>query len=155
MRGIMKLKTFVVIGALFFIGLAHLSTRSSSAVETNATTPAGKPEALIDLATTEGVQSVKGQWRYSDTRIVEVDFKGPGSDNQPSGAPVKTYDYTPHAGGADFDDSQWEAIEPTTLSKRRGNARLSFNWYRIKVTIPNKLGNFDPTGSLDVFETSL
>lgn len=119
------------------------------------TVPTGKPEASIDLASRAGVQSVKGQWRYSDTRIIEVDFKGPGADNQPSGAPVKTYDYTPHAGGPDFDDSRWEAIEPDTLSNRRGNGRLSFNWYRIKLTIPDRVGDFDPSGSLAVFETSL
>ena len=58
-----------------------------------------KPDATIDLATTEGVELVKGQWRYSDTRIVEVDFKAAGADKQPTGAPNKTYDFTPHAGG--------------------------------------------------------
>lgn len=151
----MRYKTLLLIIAAAFIGLLHFSTQPIAAVETNASAPSGKPEAIIDLASPEGVQSVKGQWRYSDTRIVEVDFKGPGADNQPSGSPVKTYDYAPHAGGADFDDAKWEAIEPTTLSNRRGNGRLSFNWYRIKVTIPDRVGEFDPTGSLAVFETSL
>jgi len=136
-------------------GIAYLSSQHSSAAETNTATPSGKPEAFLDLASAEGVQAVKGQWRYSDTRIVEVDFKGPGTDNQPSGPPVKTYDYTPHAGGSDFDDSHWEAIDPSTLSKRRGNGRLSFNWYRIKLTIPSRIGDFDPTGTTAVFETSL
>ena len=149
----MKSKSFLIIAALTLTVVFQLPT--SAASETNATTPTGKPEAFIDLSTTEGVQAIKGQWRYSDTRIIEVDFKGPGADNQPSGAPVKTYDYTPHAGGADFDDSRWETIEPTSLSKRRGNGRLSFNWYRIKLTIPDKVGDFDPTGALAVFETSL
>ena len=117
--------------------------------------PTGKPEAAIDLQTVDGVRLVKGEWRYSDTKIVEVDFTGPGADGQPTGAPVKTYDYTPHAGGADFDDSHWEAIESTTLSKRRGFGRLGFNWYRIKLTIPERVGDFDPTGTTAVFETSL
>ena len=117
--------------------------------------PTGKPEAAIDLQTIDGVRVIKGEWRYSDTKIVEVDFTGPGADGQPTGAPVKTYDYTPHAGGADFDDSRWEAVEPMTLSKRRGFGRLGFNWYRIKLTIPERVGDFDPTGSTAVFETSL
>jgi gluconolactonase len=110
---------------------------------------------MIDLGSVDGVGTVKGEWRYSDTTIVEVDFRGPGPDKQPTGIPVKTYDYTPHAGGADFDDSKWKVIGPTTLDQRRGNGRLGFNWYRIKLTIPDRIGDFDPTGSTAVFETSL
>ncbi len=123
--------------------------------QTVADTPAGPPTAMIDLATVDGVRLVRGQWRYSDTRIIEVDFRGPGPDKQPTGAPVKTYDYTPRAGGADFDDSQWEIIEPTTLDQRRGTGRLGFNWYRIRITIPERIGDFDPAGSTLVFETAL
>src|SRR5207249_705413 len=117
--------------------------------------PAGQPVATINLATDEGVALVKGQWRYSDTKIIETDFKAPGPDKQPTGEPIKTYDYTPHAGGADFDDSQWEAISASSLEKRRSTGRLCFNWYRIKLTIPDRVGDFDPTGTTAVFETSL
>ncbi|HXG94446.1 MAG TPA: SMP-30/gluconolactonase/LRE family protein [Blastocatellia bacterium] len=119
------------------------------------TLPAGKPDATINLATEEGARLVKGEWRYSDTKIVEVDFRAPGADNQPTGAMIKTYDYTPHAGGADFDDSRWEVIAPTSLEKRRATGRICFNWYRIRVTIPERAGDFDPTGSTVVFETAL
>ncbi|HSB10153.1 MAG TPA: SMP-30/gluconolactonase/LRE family protein [Blastocatellia bacterium] len=114
-----------------------------------------KPDATIDLGTELGVRLVNGQWRYSDTKIIEVDFRGPGPDRQPTGAPIKTYDYTPHAGGADFDDSKWEAISPSTLDQRRATGRICFNWYRIKLTIPERIGNYDPTGSTVVFETAL
>jgi gluconolactonase len=117
--------------------------------------PEGKPRAAIDLASREGTALVKGQWRYSDTRIVEVDFKSAGSDKQPTGRPVKTYDIAPRAGARDFDDSAWPAIEPDSLDQRRGNGRLSFNWYRIRLTIPERIGGFDPTGSTVVFETSV
>ena len=127
---------------------------SLAVAQTSADAPSGQPLATIDLATAEGANLVKGEWRYSDTTIIEADFRGPGADNQPSGAPVRTYDYTPHAGGADFDDSQWESIAPSTLSARRGNGRLSFNWYRIRLTIPEKVGAFEPTGAALVFETS-
>jgi gluconolactonase len=123
--------------------------------QTSADVPQGKPEAIINLHTEEGVKLVKGEWRYSDTKIVEVDFKSAGADNQPTGTPVKTYDYTPHAGGADFDDSKWEIISANSLEKRRGNGRIWFNWYRINITIPERIGDFDPTGSNVVFETSL
>ena len=126
-----------------------------ASVEIRPAMPDGKPEATIDLATDEGARSVNGQWRYSDTKIVEVDFRGPGKDSQPTGAPVKTYDYTPHAGGAAFDDSRWEAISPTTLSQRRSTGRMCFAWYRINVTVPERISGFDPTGSTAVFETSI
>ena len=117
--------------------------------------PSGKPDASIDLATVEGTNAVKGQWKYSDTRIVEVDFNAPGEDNQPSGPAVKTYDYLPKAGGADFDDSTWQKVKATDLSQRRGNGRISFNWYRISITIPDRIMGFDPTGSTVVFQTAL
>jgi len=132
-----------------------LSAHLTHASRTSAEVPAGKPDATIDLGSLEGVHAVKGEWRYSDTKIVEADFRGPGADKQPTGAPVKTYDYTPHAGGADFDDSKWEVISPATLDQRRGNGRLGFNWYRIKLTIPDRIGDFDPIGTTAVFETSL
>src|SRR5205809_909768 len=122
---------------------------------TNADAPTGKPDASIDLAREAGVALVNGQWRYSDTKIIEVDFKSPGPDKQPTGAPNKTYDYSPHAGGVDFDDSKWEIIEPTTLDARRSTGRLCFNWYRINVTVPARVGDVDVTGSTVVFQTSL
>jgi gluconolactonase len=128
---------------------------SHAFAQTSADAPNGKPDATIDLATKAGVELVKGQWRYSDTRIIEVDFKAAGPDKQPTGAPNKTYDYEPHAGGADFDDSKWEAIEPTTLDARRSTGRLCFNWYRINVTVPAQVDGVDLSGATAVFETSL
>ena len=125
---------------------------SAAALPTPIVRPFGRPDALVDLRTAEGVRLVKGQWRYSDAGIVEVEAKGPGPDLKPSGAPIKTYDYTPKAGAADFDDSAWEAIEPTALDGRRSTGKICFNWYRIKVTVPERIGTFDPTGSTVAFE---
>ncbi len=116
--------------------------------------PSGQPEAAIDLAIPEGVALVKGQWRYSDTRIVKTRFYAVGADGQPGEKPVKAYDYAPRAGGVSFDDSKWEAIEPTSLGQRRTNGRIAFNWYRIKLTVPERIGSFDPTGATVVFDTS-
>ena len=116
-------------GALVFLAGRALA-------ETNADAPTGKADAVIDLATHEGVDLVKGQWRYSGTKIIEADFNAAGPDKQPTGKPIKTYDFTPHAGAADFDDSKWEILDATTLDARRSTGRLCFNWYRINVTIP-------------------
>lgn len=152
---LMRAVLLAVIAVSFYAGLSRAGANATSAMKTNADIPSGSPEATLDLASAAGIRAVKGEWRYSDTKIVEVDFKNAGADNQPTGMPVKTYDYTPHAGGADFDDSHWEALGPDGLSKRRGNGRLSFNWYRIKLTVPERIGDVDPTGSTVVFETSL
>jgi gluconolactonase len=112
----------------------------------------GRPSAVIDLRTADGVRLVKGQWRYSDTAIIEADFNAPGLDLKPSGGPIKTYDFTPKAGAADFDDSAWQAIEPAALETRRSTGRLCFNWYRTTVTIPDRVGTFSTHGSTVVFE---
>lgn len=74
--------------ATFLLSLLFLN--QSAMAQTSADAPKGQPEATINLATAEGVKMVKGEWRYSDTQIIEIDFKGPGPDNQPTGAPVKT-----------------------------------------------------------------
>ncbi|WP_345270442.1 SMP-30/gluconolactonase/LRE family protein [Nibrella viscosa] len=115
----------------------------------------GKPDAVVNLATHEGTKLVNGTWRYSDVRLTEVDFRAPGADLKPSGPSIKTNDYLPKAGGLHFDDSQWEVLDPTTLDHRRSTGRLAFNWYRINVTIPARIGSFDPTGSTVVFEIVL
>ena len=150
-----RLVCLILLLAAVYVGVSSDLSHASTPVKTSAGVPAGKPDAMIDLGSVEGANAVKGQWRYSDTKIVEADFRGPGPDKQPTGAPVKTYDYTPHAGGVDFDDSKWEVISPTTLDQLRGNGRLGFNWYRIKLTVPDRIGEFDPAGSTAVFETSL
>lgn len=118
--------------------------------ETNgADYPAVTPDATINLATKEGAALVDGQWRYSDTKIIEADFK------DAAGHANKTYDYSPHAGGAGFDDSQWEIIAPESLGKPRSTGRLCFNWYRINLTIPEKVGEFATAGTTAVFEITI
>ena len=139
---------------VFILGvLLFLAGRAFA--ETNADAPSSRPDAVIDLATKEGVDLVKGQWRYSDTKITQVDFKAAGADKQPTGKSVKTYDFVPHAGGADFDDSNWERIEPATLDARRSTGRLCFNWYRINITIPPRVNDVDLAGTTAIFQTSL
>src|SRR6516164_609131 len=139
--------------AVTFVTLVFFAGRALA--ETNTDAPNGKPDAVLDLATKEGVDVVKGQWRYSDTKIIPVDFKAAGPDKQPTGKPIKTYDFTPHAGGADFDDSKWEVLDPTTLDARRSTGRLCFNWYRINITIPPRIKDVDLAGATAVFETSI
>jgi gluconolactonase len=115
----------------------------------------GKPDAIVDLQTDEGAALVGGCWRYADARVEEIDFVALGSPEDPLGPghlPNRTDDVLPHAEAADFDDSAWRALAPADTMLRLGNGRVSFNWYRIAVTIPERVGELDPTGATVVFE---
>jgi gluconolactonase len=112
----------------------------------------GRPDAIVDLGTPEGVALVRGQWRHADARVVETDFRAPGPDLRPSGPPTRTWDVEPRAGARDFDDSGWAVLDPPRLDARRGSGRLSFGWYRLRLTIPERVGALDPTGATVVLE---
>lgn len=133
---------------------AGLKTRgvSATAAQVTSDAPFGRADAVVDLATDAGARLVRGEWRYSDTRIVEVDHRAVGPDLKPSGAPSRTYDVLPHAGDAFFDDSEWEVITPASLTARRSTGKLCFNWYRINVTVPETVGAFGTAGTTAVFE---
>jgi gluconolactonase len=132
--------------------LLALAMPAASGAQVTADVPAVRPDAIVNLATDDGVAAVKGQWRYSNASIVEVEHRAPGPDLRASGAPNRAYDIAPHAGGADFDDSSWPPIRPQDLESRRTNGRLSFGWYRLSVTVPEKVGAFSTAGSTVVFE---
>src|SRR5687768_6612935 len=108
----LRVATLIILLASVYVSLSSNMSHASATVKTTAEVPTGKPDATIDLGSADGVKAVKGEWRYSDTKIIEADFRGPGPDKQPTGVAVKTYDYTPHASGAEFDDSKWEVIVP-------------------------------------------
>jgi gluconolactonase len=100
--------------------------------------------AQVDLATPAGLDVVQGAWRYQDVELIPTQFGG-----------AATWDYTPHAGARDFDDSAWQKIEPSTLATRRGHGRISFNWYRLLITVPEQIDGTALAGTTAYFETSL
>jgi hypothetical protein len=104
--------------------VALLLTAGISAVAVAADGP-----RKIDLRTKEGVAEVKAEWRWHDVKLVPAQNK---SDNQT----FETYDYEPKAMGAEFDDSKWDLVDPTTLGSRRSAGKICFCWYRIKLTLP-------------------
>ena len=117
----------------------------------------GRPDAVIDLQSQAGVELVRGEWRYSDARVEEIDFVEVGDESSadplgPGEAPNRTYDVVPHAEAIDHDDSDWEALTPAETMRRLSQGRVCFNWYRIEVTIPDRVGDLDPTGATVVFE---
>src|SRR5919201_2527367 len=112
----------------------------------------GRPDAIVDLQTHEGFSLTRGEWRYSDASVQPIDFVEVGEDLGPSGPPTRTYDVVPHAQAPDFDDTAWPILAPPDTQRRLGGGRVCFNWYRTAVTIPDRVGDFDPTGATVVFE---
>ncbi len=112
-----------------------------------------RPDAIIDLQTLEGAALVGGQWRYSDTTVLQTSFVAVGPDLGPSGPANRTYEVIPHAQAADFDDTAWTVLSPPDTQRRLSTGRVCFNWYRITVTLPEQVGDLDVAGSTVVFET--
>jgi gluconolactonase len=138
--------------SIAIVCLLAIAAPSPSIAQVTSDVPAVRPDAIVDLATDDGAAAVKGQWRYSDAKIVEVEHRAAGPDLRASGAPNRAYDIVPHAGAAGFDDSSWTPITPREVDGRRTDGRLSFGWYRLNVTIPAKVGGFATAGSTVVFE---
>ena len=69
-----------LVSLIFAIAVVYAAISSNlthaDVAKTSAEVPAGKAHAMIDLGSASGVKSVKGEWRYSDTKIVEADFRG-------------------------------------------------------------------------------
>jgi gluconolactonase len=120
----------------------------------------GRPDAIVDLQSDAGAALVAGTWRYADARVEEIAFVAPGGPGSPDPlgpgeVPNRTYDVVPHAEAADFDDTGWEVLAPADTMRRLGAGRVCFNWYRIAVTIPARVGELDPTGATIVFEVTV
>ena len=139
------------VGAIAFLLVASLAHDHDARAQAHAV-PKGPPDAIVDLATPEGARNVGGTWRFKEARIVAVDHRAPGPDLKPSGGPIKTHDIEPKAGRAGFDATGWERIDAATLTARRSTGRLSFAWYLIDVTIPERVGELDTRGASVVFE---
>src|SRR5262245_7544055 len=78
-----------------------------------------RPDAIVDLRTSEGAALVAARWRYADARIVEADHRSPGPDLKPTGPPNRTHDVVPSPGRPEFESAPWEAIDATSLEARR------------------------------------
>ena len=107
----------------------------------------GRPDAIVDLQTDEGVSLVGGRWRYADARVEEIDFVELGTPEDPLGpgtVPNRTYDVVT--------DEHWRELRPEDTQLRLANGRVCFNRYAIDVTLPDRVGDFDPTGATVVFE---
>jgi gluconolactonase len=100
------------------------------------------PSYVVDLMTADGIAAFSGRWKVMEAKIVE----GPAIPNAMAGYKT-SYDISPHAGEAGFDDSSWPTIEAKGLTDRRGGGKVSFFWFRTTLTVPARIGNFDTAGA--------
>jgi len=99
------------------------------------------PRAILDLMDPAVLRTVKGEWRFAPGLV-------PGEPNEGlvaglAGSPARLVDY---------DDSGWEVRKDLTQWHSRG---VAFAWYRIKVTLPERVGGRDLRGSRCLFETCI
>ena len=117
----------------------------------------GKPQAVADLKTIEGAALVNAGWYVQPAHIVDADFKLPGAAANdvlmlyPTGAAVKTHGIHPQINAVDF-DKNFMAIKPTSLEMREGTGLVSMAWYKVELTLPEKIGSLDIKGTTAVFE---
>jgi len=111
--------------------------------------------ASVDLLSPADVAQVNATWRYSDAQMVPEKFRSADAQGQPTGAVIDTLNIEPRAGRSEFDDSAWPVVTPESLKQRRGTGRVSFNWYRLKLTLPETLGGVPVAGKTVWFEARL
>lgn len=111
--------------------------------------PTGPPAHAVDVMTADGVAVFGGQWRTMDAKIVEA-------PPRPNAGPWKvSYDLQPKAGDASFDDSSWPMIDAKALNERRGGGGVFMLWYRITLTVPQRVGDFDTAGAVAVLHITV
>ncbi len=99
------------------------------------------PRVTLNLQNPADLSAVGGQWRVAQGLV-------PGEPNeglvsQLAGSPARL---------ADYDDSQWEVTDDIGKWVSKG---LTFAWYRINVTIPERVEGQDIRGARCLFETCI
>ena len=99
------------------------------------------PRGVLNLLNPADLQSLKGVWRFAPGLV-------PGEPNeglvsQLAGSPARL---------VDCDDSGWEVCDDLTKWVSRG---VTFAWYRIKVTLPERVEGRELAGSRCIFETCI
>lgn len=111
---------FPILLAPLFLGTG-CSTSSRGISKRQPPPPIRASIVEIDLMTQQGASQAGVSWRYADAI---PDKNGQALEIQPK------------AGGATFDDSNWEAVMPEDLQAKRGAGKLSFGWYRTSIVVP-------------------
>ena len=105
---------------------------------------------VVDLMAPEGSAAFGAEWRIMEAKVVE---RPPIPEAMPEYK--SAYDIHPHAGERGFDDSSWPVVAPAELGAKRGGGKVSFLWFRAKLTIPTKIGGFETAGAEAVFAVNV
>ena len=97
--------------------------------------------AALDLENSDDLQLVGAQWRYADGLV-------PG---EPNGGLVDQLEES-SARLAEYDDSGWAICEDIQKGVSKG---FCFGWYRITVTLPERIGDVEVNGAPVWFETCI
>jgi hypothetical protein len=134
----------VVVGAVVAAAALFIATVAVAQVPP-AAQPVMPPSLpvlhVVDLMTAPGASVLGAQWKTMEAKIIE---REPIAAAQPGY--TTAYDISPHAGEAGFDDTEWPAIAAEDLAVRRGGGYVSFIWYRVNLTIPERIGDFETAG---------
>ena len=98
-------------------GIASQSGTQATSPPAPQIPPTLVPSHVVDLMTEEGIAAFGAQWKTMEAKIVE----GPALPNAMPGYKT-SYDISPHAGEAGFNDSSWPTISAKGLADRRGAA---------------------------------
>jgi gluconolactonase len=143
-------KVFLFIGSAVFFFIANAQELRELSF--------GKTDAIVDLKTLAGTGIVNAQWQSLSAEIVPAKFKAPGpSANDklflyPTGKEINTTNIFPKYGTTEFANATWENVKATDLETRRGNGLQSHVWYKLKIIIPEKIGNTSAEGTRIIFE---
>jgi len=128
----------------------HPAPWAGAAMAGSPIAPSLPPAFAVDLMTVAGSALFAAQWRTMEAKIVEVPAIPDAMPEYPT-----TYDIAPHAGEKGFDDSSWPVIAPPDLGAKRGGGRVSFIWYRTRLTIPAEIGGFSTSGAKAVLSANI
>lgn len=101
---------------------------------------APRPAALVDLKTTDGAAEVGAVWHATPAHLV------------PASGSESSYDLHPRPGTTDFDASPWSTIPADGLESRRGDGGVSFEWYRLSITLPEAIAGAPVGGARVVID---
>ncbi|MBL0927824.1 MAG: SMP-30/gluconolactonase/LRE family protein [Phycisphaerales bacterium] len=97
------------------------------------------PAAVVDLTAAEGAQQVSATWRTCEARLT------PGPADNPLALQLSPR-------GDNLDGATWTPIEPTSLTTRRGPGGVCFQWYDLRLTLPEHIAGLGMRGSSVVLE---